>query len=37
MPTSKGASKQNKPKMYFATVYTLLQPEQTSAGSFCFS
>lgn len=37
MPTSKGASKQTKPKMHFATVYTLLQPEQTSAGSFSFS
>lgn len=34
MPTSKGASKQTKPKMHFATAYTLLKPKQTAAGFF---
>lgn len=36
MPTSKGASKQTKPKIHFATVYALLKPKQTAAG-FSFS
>lgn len=37
MPTSKGASNQTKPKMHFATEYTLLKPKQTAAGFFSFS
>lgn len=36
MPTSKGASKQTKPKMHFATVYTLLKPKQMQQASFLF-